>query len=407
MPLLTRVRRAINLNLWLNDPWRLFSVTATFSLAVPGSAALKALLLFSLWGWLVVRQKHLRVHSLLWFSSVLAATTFATCIGIYMNFLPNFVENQALRILTMFVIISVGLLLVDRKEVTTDRIDWLIFVIAVIAAVLKAVIIFFLVTGAATSQQIQARLGFETVQDQIGFGLLRLQFPSDIFLQFMVVCYVGGRSRLRDTLVLLAISVGVLLSFSRYIFAAYVLSLLLRSVLLRRLDFVSRVAGVIAAAAVILFLGSLVARFAGSSADASDAVRSAQIWHLTDAIVERPLLGSGMGASVHNYARSESLPFSYEVQWYALTMQFGLIGLAWFLFNMLAPLLLVFQSTLQRLFFLVVWAMWAASGFTNPYIVSLGSGFGLALLTIRLTRTVPRLTRKSFLPGHPVLAHGV
>ena len=143
----------------------------------------------------------------------------------------------------------------------------------------------------------------------------------------------------------------------------------------------------------MLLFPALVSRFSGEGATVSDGTRAQQTEQLTRGIIESPILGRGMGSSAHGYTRSDKMPFSYEVQWYALTMQLGVFGICWFLLNMVAPLLLVMQTARQRLYFLAVWTLWALSGFTNPFIVSLGSGFGLVFLTLRLT--IPQRLQKS------------
>lgn len=387
---------------WFSKPWSLFALTATFSLAVPGSASVKALLLIVLWTYLLVRRKQFTLLAALWFVSVLTAIAFASEVGFLTGVPLGDVLNQGSRMLIMFLVLSIGLLLVGRAQVTTEKLDRLILAIAVLATLLKIAILVVLAIGLFTSEQLQATLGFETVQDNIGLGLQRLQFPSDIILQFLLVCYVGGRRRLMDGVVLVAITLSVVLSFSRYIFLAYIASLLLRRIFLRRFDFVSRIAVVTAVIGIILLFPALVNRFSGEGTTVSDNTRVEQIEQLTYGIMEHPIFGKGMGSSAHGYTRSDTIPFSYEVQWYALTMQLGVFGVCWLVLNMLAPLLLVLQTIKQRLSFLAVWFVWAASGFTNPFIVSLGSGFGLVLLTLRLITGEPRPapTRKQLAAPH-------
>jgi len=77
------------------------------------------------------------------------------------------------------------------------------------------------------------------------------------------------------------------------------------------------------------------------------------------------------------------MPFSYEVEWYALTMQFGFLGIAWFCINLIAVLFVSLKAGKQVLPFAIVFVVWIASGFTNPYVTSLGSAFGFSILMLR------------------------
>jgi hypothetical protein len=100
--------------------------------------------------------------------------------------------------------------------------------------------------------------------------------------------------------------------------------------------------------------------------------------------VQHPIFGTGIGSSVSGNKRSGTIPFSYEVQWYAMAMQFGFFGLAWFVVNLLAPLSICFKSPGKRAFSLAVFALWVIAGFTNPLVISLGSAFGLCILMLTL-----------------------
>ena len=116
---------------WLSKPWPLFAFTATFCLADPGSASIKALLLIGFWTYLVFQQKRFSLISLLWFASVLAAIAGASQIGFLASVPAGDVLNQGSRVLTMFVVLSIGLLLKGSEEVTPRRLDRLIGCVAV------------------------------------------------------------------------------------------------------------------------------------------------------------------------------------------------------------------------------------------------------------------------------------
>jgi hypothetical protein len=364
--------------------WKWFAVVAAFSVAMPGLAAGKALLLIALWGALVWRSSQSQL-SILWFTSVLASLSLSMLVGVFYDTLPANIYNEGFRTLTFFLVFSMGVMLVKSGGVSAEKLDRLIAWIAVLSLIFKIMILVISVTGVMTADQIQTTLGFESVQDDIGLGLQRIQFPADILLQFMIFCYAGGRRRFMDGLVLFAIGASVLLSFSRYLFAAFLASVMLRSFLVRRYDLIAKAAVVLTLLVGVLFSAALATRFTGQGSTTSDSIRTIQIAVLGHSILQYPLLGSGMGSNAHGYIRTAALPFSYEVQWYALTLQLGFLGLVWFLINLIMPpLTLLIRQPAKLALFFTVWCVWAASGFTNPFIVSLGSGFGLTLMLLRL-----------------------
>jgi hypothetical protein len=229
---------------------------------------------------------------------------------------------------------------------------------------------------------VQSALGFETVSDNIGLGLQRLQFPSDIVLIFLIACYVGGRNKAVDLLLMLAATVSVYLSFSRYLFAAFVLCTILRSYRAGKLDIVSRAAIVLGVSVLLLFSASLAERFGGEASVSSDETRNLQVQALAGVIARHLTFGTGIGSSVNGFKRSDALPFSYEVEWYAMTMQLGFLGLFWFIGNLIAPLLSALISTRRKAFLVSIFTIWTIAGFTNPYVTSLGSAFGFCILIL-------------------------
>jgi hypothetical protein len=137
---------------------------------------------------------------------------------------------------------------------------------------------------------------------------------------------------------------------------------------------------VVGAVLIAVFSVSLAGRFSGEGTQASDDIRGEQIHRLAAEIAEHPLLGKGLGASAGSYKRSETIPFSYEVQWYAMTMQLGAVGLMWFLIHLVSAMAKGVRSARGAALFLSVFLLWLVGGFTNPLVVSLGSAFGLVLL---------------------------
>jgi len=83
-----------------------------------------------------------------------------------------------------------------------------------------------------------------------------------------------------------------------------------------------------------------------------------------------------MGGYAESYVRDTKVRHSYEVQWVAFLMQFGLIGMLF----LLLPLCFVCWKfckppfTIAKLSFFFLFILWLLSGFTNPFLISLTSG---------------------------------
>jgi hypothetical protein len=371
----------------------LFASTAVLCVALPGFASVKAVLIAVMAAWVLGSlQVHLR--SILWFLSVLLNLGLCCEVGLLRGVPAPDILNETSRMVLFFLVLGAGAALARSSAFDSTATDGMILVIASLSALLKVVILGLALSGWMTLDAIQERLGFESVTDTIGFGFQRLQFPSDIAFVFLIVAFKGGRT-IRDMLFLVSVTVCIFLSFSRYLFAAFVMCLLIRFLRIRKMDAITGCALCIAVLLGVVFSTSLANRFGGEGAQVSDDTRSEQIRYLKEAIAERPMLGGGMGASVRGYLRSETLPFSYEVQWFALAMQMGFAGLGWFLVNLVAVVAASVRAagvgrvgyTIDKrrgLIFAAVFALWVAAGFTNPFIISLGSAFGLSTLAVAL-----------------------
>jgi hypothetical protein len=363
----------------------MFFFSAFVCVAIPGFAAVKALVIVGLWIYMVSTCP-LKTRSILWFLSVVLNVVFCCEVAFLHNVPTADTTNQLSRILLFFLVLGSAAFIADAGSFNLMSTDRLILAISLISVLLKIAIMAALLSGKASLEAIQSGLGFETVTDDIGFGLQRLQFPSDIAVVFLIACYTGGRRKLIDLLFLVAVTADVFLSFSRFLFGAYVACLVIRYWRVRKFDQVSAVAVFVALLLGTIFSVSLVSRFSTQRTEASDSTRTEQIKNLSEVIVQYPLLGTGVGSSVNGYKRSVTMPFSYEVQWYAIVMQLGFVGLAWFLANMLSPLSRCFNAHVRSGIFLSVFLIWVLAGFTNPLIISLGSAFGLSILMLVITK---------------------
>jgi hypothetical protein len=116
-------------------------------------------------------------------------------------------------------------------------------------------------------------------------------------------------------------------------------------------------------------------RFNSISQADSDKIRNEQIIYLLDEFYDNIFIGKGLGGYAKSYIRSDDLPYSYEVQWLAILMQFGVLG--FFL------VVLIYLSVVSPLFvkssykclkikatLLFIYLMWGLISFSNPMLLS-------------------------------------
>lgn len=174
---------------------------------------------------------------------------------------------------------------------------------------------------------------------------------------------------------------ALVLSFSRYLFILGVMAHLCywMTVSHKRLSWILfRICGLITA--LVFLIGPikvaevLEKRFYSEHSSRSDEARKIQVDALTEAFFFNPLLGKGMGGYAEDSIRDSTIKHSYEVQWVAFLMQFGLLGLSFLLAPLLYIIYLLFPVDRLRASLLVMFLLWLLSGFTNPFLISLTSG---------------------------------
>ncbi len=220
-------------------------------------------------------------------------------------------------------------------------------------------------------------------------NLSRLQTSVDIITPFLLLFVLQSRrlnlgfSRRFIYFYLLFSIPAIFLSFSRFLYAVAVVSGLLYWFTLSFTGFVRvLILTVIMGVFGLAWVGMdkvqilLHERFLSYDNKMSDQVRLDQIEALMEAHEETPILGRGMGGYVETLVRDGAIQYSYEVQWVAFLMQFGLLGLMVLLIPVLLISFKLFLPPFSRikLGFLGLFIIWLFSGFTNPFLISLTSG---------------------------------
>lgn len=122
-------------------------------------------------------------------------------------------------------------------------------------------------------------------------------------------------------------------------------------------------------------------RFFSEDNTRSDDVRHEQVHAMMETFEDTPYLGRGLGGYAEKVIRDSRLKYSYEVQWVAFLMQFGLFGMILLLGPIILLLFLILYPPLSRLkaSLAVMYMLWILAGFTNPFLISLASGIIYAL----------------------------
>lgn len=243
-------------------------------------------------------------------------------------------------------------------------------------------------------------------------GMARLQTSVDIITPFLLFFVLQSDSlhlqlskKFRFLYAMVSIF-SIFLSFSRFLIMIGILSFILHWLCLKGLR-------VLKWLAIFLFFISLGAYFAGTENivsvfeqrflsddnSQSDQTRVEQTKALIEAFRESPYLGIGMGGIAQGTVRDHVIQHSYEVQWLAFLMQFGIMGL----FFLIIPLVMISSHFIFSSFskikwcFFILFLFWLLSGFTNPFLISLTSGivYSIFLLAGRI------LSRNFELSGVP------
>lgn len=228
-------------------------------------------------------------------------------------------------------------------------------------------------------------------------GLTRMQTSVDIITPFLIFFVLSSDnlgvsfSRLFKVAFCFISILAIILSFSRVVIFVACLAFGLYWLTLNLSKFTKNwiIAFIVAIGVTCLtgpgvWVKMIERRFFSSSSEHSDSIREQQIDALLIEFSKNPLFGKGMGSYAENVIRDERLKYSYEVQWVALLMQFGLVGL--FLF--LIPLGSIFSRFLRKPFdrfqmsFIVLFICWLLAGFTNPFLLSLTSGIIYSLFLL-------------------------
>jgi hypothetical protein len=217
-------------------------------------------------------------------------------------------------------------------------------------------------------------------------SLTRIQFVSDFILPF-VIFKMTKYPRLfgvSSMLLFFIISLSVMLSFSRYMWAFSVVALIF-GLIVNISDcksnfrtFLSLMVLMIVVGLGVGFLGYKVLhlRFSQEVIEGSDSVREIQLKKLLDWFINKPIFGHGLGSHVPDLVRSELRDYSYELQLVALSGQIGIFGCIILLYMASVYYIKAIdynRFNIEILSISILLSIWIMSGFFNPTLFSSGA----------------------------------
>lgn len=290
--------------------------------------------------------------------------------------------------------LTISVIVISVYLVSEDLISFSTFLKTVIYtnclySTLKVTLVLLHIVGVISIWSIVETLGIRFMSMGILGALPRMQTSIDIATPFILFFFLqrkqfGISMNKGFCFYYVLISFAALfLSFSRFLIFVGVLSFLLHAMTLGLSRLMRWVLYFVASCVILVaIIGSdnaytiIEKRLFSKENRASDKDRVHQIEDLWGEHQEFPLLGKGLGSYVPNNIRDKDILHSYEVQWMAFLMQFGIVGIFFILIGIGVISLKILSRpwTRSKIALFILFLAWLFSGFTNPFLVSLTSG---------------------------------
>ncbi|MGR5912434.1 hypothetical protein ACT7DG_19185 [Bacillus cereus] len=230
------------------------------------------------------------------------------------------------------------------------------------------------------------------------FNIIRIYIVNDLILIPSVIFILNNnhiKSNLLKGIIFILITLAMLISFSRYLIAIYVLVLLYVYIyknigLKNKAKVVRNMTYLFIASIIMLFmlnyfglLDNLIERFSFSNTDnvSSDSTRDIQRESLLSIIDNNAIIGVGLGSYDKNLIRNEYANSVYELQVLSLIAKLGII----MFISILSTVAYYVYTTIDKQYIPVVLIL-LLSGMFNPYLLT--SVFGVCMLvTVLLSST--------------------
>lgn len=306
------------------------------------------------------------------------------------------IDQLKLFIITLFVPL-ITLYLIDRRLLDKNTFFRFVIFASFSFSVIKLSLVVLNMLHVINLLKVMEKLGIRFMSMAIYGGIGRVQTSVDILTPF-ILYFALMHEKLNIPLskwfmrFFIPISwIAIFLSFSRFLILSGLIAHAAYWITLDR----KRLVLALSRFAFIVILGGFAVgpekiytvierRFFSEAVGKSDNTRYIQMESLWKGFMENPFFGKGLGGYTEDSIRDYAVKHSYEVQWAAFLMQFGLFGLV----ILLSPLLLIYKNILtppvgmKELSLFLMFSLWLFSGFTNPFLISLTSGIVYALFGV-------------------------
>ncbi|MEA9389286.1 O-antigen ligase family protein [Acerihabitans sp. TG2] len=342
----------------------------------------------------------------------MAFMTFYSTLSIINGYSIASILSQISAILATIIPMWIGALIIRRGFLGLSKAINILITIALIHATIKLVSFVLITVG------IISLADYTAMQSEI-FGVLpislevdnfvRLNVPSDfIFPVVLMLCLISEMGYIRKYFSIAIILLAIVVTYSRYLWLYAVLVLLVyycsslfkslmtndarnsTGIKVSSLLFFIFIIALSVIIIIIFYMNNntgndfitnfIKERYTGDNASASDYTRTVMYTWLSSAVLDSPIIGSGLGSYILQYRRFYETPWNYELQWLALTMNFGIIGII-YIFTQLA----IYYKKIIFNFFEVemidktfVWiigmVLWLSVGFFNCFLITSSAG---------------------------------
>lgn len=274
----------------------------------------------------------------------------------------------------------------------------------------KILLVLLHVLGMANMLTIMHKLGVRYMTMAILGNIQRIQTSVDIVTPFLLFFFLHAKKLgiewrwwFKPFYIITALG-AIFLSFSRFLMAVALLGIVLDS-------FTGRLSAAIRTVTICILLCGVGVWVVGYESAykiverrlfsndnyQSDRTRDDQVKVLLEEHEQFALFGKGLGGYSRELIRDPVIMHSYEVQWVAFLMQFGLFGLTILLIPaaLIAVAILNLPITRQKCAVFVMFLWWLSSGLTNPFLISLASGIMYSLFLL-IGREIKKLETQNY-----------
>jgi hypothetical protein len=379
--------------------WGLFLVQLFLAVCLPGGSILglnlklisDGLFLLAFAMYLVTSGPFFSNAEIIFITAVAASLCFWSLVGVWNGQTDaGQILSELRQIASAISVAWLSIFAVRRRLVTAERlITAIIYGIFCVSAVKVALVASSFFANLDPIQVVRSFFGEETRAEPIILGLIRLDFAADIVGAFALFALLapsvsGVRfSRTSKPLICVVVLLGSgFLTYARAIWFIYFVSIFVAMIVERSWKAMAvTVLAVLVLGVTYYDVFSTVfeARFV-TEAESSDVGRVEQARDLMAEIKTRPILGKGMGAHFSTDSRTSTEKYSYELQWLAFLMQFGIVGVIGILLLVAASTRdLVLAKHPAKPWMFLLFALWLLESSTNPHMTSsyAGATFGL------------------------------